>query len=204
MWDILQLSIREYSKRTAIVLFTELKEEILLWCRDNIGSSGWVINWLREWIDSLVVLWVRFLGLSGNVPDLFSPSINWSGPVAITLNGNVVCTSAHTEETLLTPVRTPGVSDSPELLTILYTVADNGNSVHDLHVTGGVAINSASVVFERLGNCNSSSNWSALVDFLQHSILAFDSTELVNVVDSVLGWDNASLAWAAVSANLHS
>jgi len=107
MWNILQLSIRELSKRTTIILLTKLKEEILLWGRDNIGSRGWIINWLGEWIDSLVVLWVRFLGLSGSVPDLFSPGVNWSGPVAIALNSNIVCTSANSEETLFTPVRTP-------------------------------------------------------------------------------------------------
>jgi hypothetical protein len=27
---------------------------------------------------------------------------------------------------------------------------------------------------------------------------------LVNIVDSVLGWNNTSLAWAAVSADFHS
>jgi hypothetical protein len=88
MWHIFQLSANKFSIcNTTIVLFGSFKEANRFFCRDNISSSDWVINWLGEGIYSFVVLWIRFLSLSGNVPDLFRPSINWSSPWAFLLDG---------------------------------------------------------------------------------------------------------------------
>jgi hypothetical protein len=74
----------------------------------------------------------------------------------------------------------------------------------DLHVTGSVAENASSVFLKSLGNCNSTSNWATLVDFLHHSLFARDAAELIDLVNSVLRGHGASLAWGAVSAVFHS
>ena len=137
------------------------------------------------------------------MPELVSPGVNWCGPVAVALNSEVVNTSADAEETLLTPVGTPGVSHGPIWLAVLNTVTNDGHGMYNLHVSGGIAVNAASVIFKRLRNRNSGSNWTTLVDFLHHGLFAFYRAVLIELVDSVLRGYNASLARAAVSAVFH-
>lgn len=124
--------------------------------------------------------------------------------MAIAFYSKVVDTSAYTEETLFTPMRTPRVSYSPEWLTILNTITNNRDSVDNLRVTSCIAIDATSVILEGLWDCNTACNWSALINFLQHVLLTRNISKFINVVYSILWWDNASLAWAAVSADFHS
>ena len=75
--------------------------------------------------------------------------------------------------------------------------------MNNLHVASGVAVNAASVVLEGLGNCNSSGDWSALVDFLHHVFFARNSAEFVDTIDVVGIGDEAGLSGRAVSAHIH-
>ena len=174
VWDIFQLSANEFSIcNTAIVLLGSFKEAIRFFCGNNVGSSRRVINWLREWIDSLVVLWVCFLGLSGNMPHLFRPSINWSSPWAVRLNVQVVHTSAKSEETLLTPVRAPRVSYHPVWLAVLNTPANNWNKMISVQVTCSVTEDTTSIGFKSIRYWNTARDWSTLINFLHHILFTF-------------------------------
>ena len=62
---------------------------------------------LREWVNSLVILWIILLSISGDMPLWLCPGILGSGPRAVALDIDVVCATADTEETILTPVGSP-------------------------------------------------------------------------------------------------
>ena len=82
-------------------------EETSWLVRDNITLVGAFVNRLWEWIDGLVVLWVIFLIRGSDVPLLISPGVKRRCPLAVALDGEIVHTSADTEEALLSPVSAP-------------------------------------------------------------------------------------------------
>ena len=65
------------------------------------------------------------LSLGGLVPNFLGPGILRGGPSAIRLDVDIVGASADSEESLLTTVSSPRVSDKPVLLAGLLSVADN-------------------------------------------------------------------------------
>jgi len=168
--------------------------------RDIIASIGG----LREGINGCIVQWIVVLSLGGLVPNFLGPGILRGGPSAIRLDVDIVGASADSEESLLTPVSSPRVSDKPVLLAGLLSVADNWDVMHNLHVTGSVTEDASSVVLKSLGHCDTASNRTSLVDFLEHVRLTSDSTEFIDSVHKVLVGDDAGLTWAAVTALVHS
>ena len=120
--------------------------------------------------------------LGGLVPNFLGPCILWGGPSAIRLDVDVVGASADAEESIFTPVSTPRVTDKPVLLASLLSIADNGDVVHNLQITGSVTEDATSVVLKSLGHGDTASNRTSLVDFLDHVLLTSDSTELVDSV----------------------
>lgn len=76
--------------------------------------------------------------------------------------------------------------------------------MHNLHVTSSVTEDASSVVLKSLGHCDTASNRTSLVDFLEHVRLTSDSTEFIDSVHKVLVGDDAGLTWAAVTALVHS
>lgn len=133
--------------------------------------------------------------------DVLSPGILNGGPGAVSLNSKVVDSSHNTEETLLTEVGTPGVSDGPVLGTILNTETDNRDIVDDVLVTSLVLEDTASVVLKGSWNSNTAGNWTSLVDLLHHGFLTLDLAVLVGVVDLVVVLVPASVGWRAVLAH---
>lgn len=73
---------------------------------------------LGHGVDSLVIVGVILLFLSSNV--FGSPILRWNSPSAFLFDSKVVHTSNDSEETLLTPMRAPGVSNSPVLHSVLF------------------------------------------------------------------------------------
>ena len=167
------------------------------------GGVGTVVGVLREGVDGEVVFGVVLLGLGGLMPGLLSPGVLGGGPRAIRLDGNVVGASADAEETFLTPVLTPGVTDEPVRAAILLTVANNGDVVNNVHVTSVVTVDATGVVIEGLRDGDTASDGSSLDDLLHHVLLADDFIEFVNTVDHVLVGDEAGLTGVAVAANVH-
>jgi len=78
---------------------------------------------LGEWVDSLVVVGIILLLLSGGVDA--GPVVDGDSPIAVRFNVEVVNASDDSEETLFTPVGAPRVTNSPELDTVLNTVTNN-------------------------------------------------------------------------------
>ena len=66
-----------------------------------------------------------------------------------------------------------------------------------------IAVNSTSIVIERLRHGNTTSDWASLVNFLHHIFFSNHHVVFVNTKDSVLIRDEASLTWVAVSAQRH-
>lgn len=120
--------------------------------------------------------------LCGLVPNFLCPCILWGGPSAIRLDVDVVGASTDAEESIFTPVSAPRVTDKPVLLASLLSIADNGDVVHNLQITGSVTEDTTSVVLKSLGHGNTASNRTSLVDFLDHVLLTSYSTEFVDSV----------------------
>jgi len=66
----------------------------------------------------------------------------------LALDAALVASTTDAEETVLSPVGVPGVGASPELLTVLLTVADKLDSVTALIATSGVVVDTASIGHE--------------------------------------------------------
>lgn len=74
--------------------------------------------------------------------------------------------------------------------------------MNDVSITGGVLVDTASVVFKGIGNSDTTGNRSTLVDLLHHGLLALDFTKLVNAIDEVLVGNEAVLVRVAVFADV--
>ena len=172
---------------------------------DGLVDGGIVaaVLGLRELVDGVVVVGVVPLLIRGDMPRLLSPGVLRSGPGAVALDGDVVGATADAEETILTPVLTPGVADEPVLLAILLTVTNDGDVVDDVEVASVITVDATSVFLEGVGDGNTASNGTSLVDLLHHSLLARDHAVLLNTVHKVLVGDEAGLARVAVAAHVH-
>jgi len=132
-----------------------------------------------------------------------SPCIDWSCPVTVLFDRDVVYTSADAEEAVLSPVSAPRITYSPEWLTILFAVAHDANNVYDVLISSLVAVDATSVVFETLGDCDVAGNGSPLINFVHYCLLTVSKAELLNLVCGVLRGDKAGLAWATITAVAH-
>ena len=101
---------------------------------DTASTVGWKlidrgvitrVSGLRELIDGGVVEWVVLLSISSLMPDSFGPGVLGSSPGAVAFDTNVVGASADAEETILTPVGAPRVSDQPVWTTVLFAISDD-------------------------------------------------------------------------------
>ena len=198
---LLLTTFEDGSLNTASTGGLTIEELLLSWDDHRVGVD--VIDWLREWVDSLVVICVVSLSIGGLVHLWVGPGVLWGGPVASLLDGDVVGASADSEETTFSPVLSPRVTHTPELLAVLLTIADDGDGVHLLLVASLVAVDATCVLLEGLWDGDSAGDWSTLVDLLHHFRLSLHGAELVDLVGVVCGWDVASLAWVAVTARLH-
>ena len=161
------------------------------------------VGGLRELVDSGIVEWVILLSIGGLMPGSLGPGVLGGSPGAVSLDGDVVGASADAEETILTPVGAPGVSDQPVWLAILLTVTNDGDVMDDFNITSVITVDATGVVLEGVWDGNTASDGSSLVDFLHHVLLAGDLAEFVDTVDQVLVGDEASLTWVTVTANVH-
>lgn len=152
---------------------------------------------------SVLVARIVLLFISGDVFLAGGPGVDGGSPSAVSFNGNVVSASDNTDETILTEVFTPGVSNGPVLLAVLNTVADNGDIVDDVLVTGLILEDTRGIVLESIGDSDTASNGATLVDLLHHSFLTRDLAVLINVIGVVRVRDEASLAGHAVLALEH-
>lgn len=147
---------------------------------------------------------IMLLFLSSLMPHRFRPGILGCGPGAIRLDCDVVSATADAEETIFTPVGTPGVSDEPEWLTILFAITDDTDIMDDLHITSVITVDTSGVVVKSLGDGNSASQRTSLVQLLLHGLFACDGSEFIDTIDEVLIRYETSLTWATVTAHGHS
>ena len=169
------------------------------WESSFLNSAGSLLFLLNSWSHNSWLL--EFLLESKFVSLISSPGILWSGPGAVSLNGDVVDTSDDSDETLLTEVGTPRVSDGPVLGSVLNTVSNNRDIVDDVLITSLILEDSTSVVLKGSWDSNTAGNWTSLVDFLHHLLLTRNLTVLISVVDLVVVLVPAALAWGAVLAH---
>lgn len=120
------------------------------------------------------------------MPPGVGPGINWSGPCAVRLNGDVVNTSDDSEETLFTPVSAPRVSDNPVLSAVFDSESNNRDIMDYVQVTCLIIVNTTGVSLERIGDCDTASNGTALINLLHHVFLTGNRAELVDLEDTVL------------------
>jgi len=141
-----------------------------------------------------------FLGLLGVVLVTLGPGVSGNTPVAISFNGEIVNASDDSEETVFTPVSTPGVSDNPVLGTVgKSTPTDDGDIVVDFSLVGSINENTTGVV-EKRSSSNTADDGSSLHDFAHHSLFAFNGAVFIDTVDVVGIRNEAVLSGRAVSA----
>jgi len=167
-------------------------------------SSDFFINWLWEWVYGLVIVWMILLGLDCLMANTFGPSVKGGSPSAISLNSDVVYTTADSEETFFSPMVTPGVADIPIFLAIFISaISYNFDNVVDKLGASLVAIDTSSVLMKIWKSINTASDGTSLDDFLHHVFLAENVSIFISVVNIVRVRDEASIARGAVSALLH-
>jgi len=199
----LDLTIREEGLcNTASVLLRFGEERISLRLINLLSVR--VDSRLRERVCGFIVGGIGLLGCRSFVVNLWCPSVLRSSERAVGLNTDVVNSSEDFGETLFSPVRTPRVTHEPVLLSVLNSISNDRDSVNQVLVASLVFVNTSSVLFERVGYCDSTSDRSTLVDLLHHVSLSLDVTVFFSAVDLVLIRNEASLAGVAVSAVLHS
>jgi len=175
-----------------------LIEEIL--SHDGVGV---LVLGLGHVVDNGVVSLVVLLFVSGGVLNSISPGVERLSPVATGLDGDVVLSLDDTDETIFTPVGTPGVSDSPERSVTLNTPSNNGDDVDNFLITSQILVDSTGVVLKGIGDGDVASNGSSGVDFSHHSGLTLNVAPGLDVVLVVLGGDVASFTGFAITAETH-
>jgi len=202
--DVLLLSSNEEGFLNTACTTLGLSKEHAVFGRLNDLVVFKAVDGLGEFVYLLVVVNVVSLSVSSRVSLISSPGVLGSGHGAISLNGDVVSASADSEETILSPVGTPRVTDEPVLVTVLDTISDNRDIVNNVRISGSVAIDSSLVCFKRVGDGDTASERSTLGNFLLHGCLTLDSGVLVDTVNLVVIGDEASLGRVAISGDLHS
>jgi len=141
------------------------------------------------------------LGLLGGVVLVtVGPGVSGNTPVAVSFDGKVVDTSDDSEETVLTPVSTPGVSDNPVLGTVgKSTPTNDGDIVIDFGLVSSINENTTSVV-EKRASSNTADDGASLHDFAHHSFFTFNGAVFINTVDVVAIGNGAFFTGRAVSA----
>jgi hypothetical protein len=141
-----------------------------------------------------------FLSLLGVVLVTLGPGVSGNTPIAISFNSEIVNTSDDSEETVFTPVGTPGVSDNPVLGTIgKSTPTDDRDIVIDFSLVGSINENTTGIV-EKRSSSNTADNGSSLHDFAHHSLFAFNGAVFNDTVDIVRIRNEAVFSGRAVSA----
>jgi len=186
LWSF--LAVLEANLRNSASFLSFLKERLFMW------RTNWVISIGK------VIIWILFLFLSGVMKNLLSPGIFRDSPCAISLNTKVVFSSYKLHESIKTPVRTPGVSNEPVWSSIFLTKSYYTDFMDDILVMSGIIKDSRSVVFHIRGDGNTTSNWTSLINFLHHGLFTFKVSELFDLVNFVLIWDEARLMRITVSA----
>lgn len=180
----------------------------------KVGVWSWSLNeFLLGFLDRASFLWEepaigRFppcafnlnLGFRGRVLLAARPSVDWDSEGARFFNTEVVGASHDLEETGVTPVSTPRVSDPPVFDTIFNAVTNNGNGVIN-GVGGSVRIDDATSVVQDVSSINAAGDWTSLVK-LGHDG-GFRVREIAKFVNGIVVpflRDPAAIAWVAVSA----
>lgn len=123
--------------------------------------------------------------LVGVVSDIVGPGVFGDDPVAASFDTDGVVSSGDTEEAILTPERTPGVSDQPVLSTILVgSEADDGDDVIEVPCLSSDINETGLVVFDP-GGVNHASNRTSVVDLVQHLVFTIDVAVFFGFVDRV-------------------
>jgi len=131
---------------------------ILLWWSFSVfegsffSSASFALQefWFNFWefLHEFLVQWIISLLLSGMMSLIIGPCIFWSTPGTIGLDSNVVGTSDNSEETLFSPMGSPGVSDSPVLGTIVSnTESSDWDIMNDIGISSGIVVNTTCVIF---------------------------------------------------------
>jgi len=105
------------------------------------------VSWLRKWISCLIVTIIILFCLSGGVSHVIIPCVFGGCPGTVTLNSNVVDSSADFHKTIFSPMSTPGVADKPVFLISVVSIAHYFNIMNRLKIASRVAINAACVSF---------------------------------------------------------
>lgn len=158
------------------------------------GDFAGLVSMLWFWLLEVIV------GCGwGLVSDRISPGINGGSEGAISFDSEVIDSSDNLEESVDSPVGSPGISAKPILGSVLNTPSNDGDIVGNSESTGGIVEDSTRVVSELLGDSHSAGNWSTVVDFVHHVLLSLDWTVLINSVD-VRVWlsPTSLLSWGTI------
>jgi len=154
-------------------LLTFSEESLLDTASTLLGEEGVGLHDLLSILGhGVLVAGIVLLLIGGDVLLAGGPGIDGGSPGAVRLDGNVVLASDDTDETLLTVVFTPRVSDGPVLGAVLNTIADDGDIVDDVLVTGLVLEDTRGIVLEGIGDGDTTSNGTSLIDLLHHGLLS--------------------------------
>lgn len=134
------------------------------------------------------------------VSDVLGPSVGRRCPRAIVLDAQVVDASNESESAVFSPVSAPGIPDNPIFDSVFLSPASHADIMVFFNSAGVVDEDASSVVPERVGDCERASDWSSLIDLVDHCSLALHSAELFHSVDLCPLLRPAALSGEAVLA----
>lgn len=80
--------------------------------------------------------------------DSLSPRVKRSAPVAARLDSDIVYAPNYSEETIFSPMSSPGISDVPKLNSVFFAPTNDRDLVDSVKITCGVVVDSAYIVIE--------------------------------------------------------
>jgi hypothetical protein len=168
---------------------------------DDLAVDFVGVDFFRVGKDKVIEVCLLFLGsLAGVVLDSFSPGVSGDSPSAVSFNTKVIGTSDDSEETVFTPVGSPGISNDPVFDTIFAdSVTNDRDIVVNIFATGSIVEDTASVV-EEWSSIDTADNRASFVDFTHHGLFTLDWAIFVNTVDIVAIRNSTVFAWMTVSA----
>lgn len=127
------------------------------------------------------------------------PVLFWYSPNTIVFNSNIVLSSDNSKESLFTPISSPWVSDSPELLTIFFSPSNYWYFMIRSCFSCCVFKDTSCIIMKLLSRGNWTCYRSSLEYFLHHLRFSWNSSPCFNFIYIMFRNRPASFTFSTVT-----
>ena len=148
--------------------------------RDKLNYS---ILSVFNWFNCFVVIFFFFRFSYNMCGESFAPVLFRFSPYAIIFNSNIVFSSYNSEESFLTPICSPWVSNFPEFLTIFLSPSNNRNFMIRSYFSCCIFKDTSIIVMKLLSWGDWACNRSSLEYLLHHLGFSLNSSPCFNFIN---------------------